>query len=178
MGRKIVAEGESFKIEFETEGSGSYHASCLGLDKGPFNSQEAARRWIMSRQERYLETGNADNEEDLATKKALFEAEMRTAEQEAAAQRGDPNWRDVGRTNAQDEEDDAEEAAVREIQRQRQEAEAQEKRDRERELARQAEEQRQAAEEEEMKNLDQSQPQAQQPQPQQEDQQAQEQQQQ
>ncbi len=77
MPRRIVSEGELFKIEFDTAGGGSYYAVVRGAEKGPFVSQEMAARHVAAKLEGFL---NSPDEITQAEDKAMQEADQREAE--------------------------------------------------------------------------------------------------
>ena len=77
MGRRTVHEGANFKVEFETAGGGSYWATYMGLERGPFHSEEIALRHIRARLQEA--PGQTMDEITQAEDRALLEADQREA---------------------------------------------------------------------------------------------------
>jgi hypothetical protein len=76
MARYIQSQGDSYKVEFDTGGGGSYWAECLGDHKGPFNTKEDALRWVQNK----LGGELPQSEDEAATAAALAEADAKEAE--------------------------------------------------------------------------------------------------
>lgn len=106
--RQTIAAGDNYSIEFVSRGSGFYYATVKGDTKGPFPSEQHARNYVINKLQGIV---NSFDEDEVATREAIAQADLIEGEQAAAADAGDPNWRDAGNTVKTQAELDAEEEA-------------------------------------------------------------------
>jgi len=118
--RTTIAAGENYAIEFSPRGSGVYYATVKGEENGPFPNEDAAKRYVINKLEGLV---NSFDEDEAATRQALTQADLVEGQQNAAAEAGDPDWRNAGDSrDALAEADAQEEAELRaEQERKRQE---------------------------------------------------------
>lgn len=89
MARKTIRQDESYRIEFETSGNGTYWLIPKGEEqRGPYADEGAAMRAAVAMLEQRIGKAGSELEETMredeeATRRAIAEAEAREAAQKA-----------------------------------------------------------------------------------------------
>jgi Arc/MetJ-type ribon-helix-helix transcriptional regulator len=101
MARKTIRQDDSYRIEFETQGNGTYWLIPKNENaRGPYADEAAAMRAAVAMLEARLGKAGADLEESIredeeATQRAIAEAERREREEKYRVATTDPKEQDA-----------------------------------------------------------------------------------